>query len=475
MMSNRFESLGQEQDTVEWRPRLHFTPQKNWINDPNGLVYFEGEYHIFYQYNPQGKDWGHMSWGHAVSRDLLTWQELPVAIPERAYMIFSGSVVVDWRNTSGLSDSGGPVMVACFTAHFMQFDRQSQYIAFSNDRGRTWEMYRGNPVIDLNLAHHRDPFVFWHADSNCWIMVVALPRAHQVEIYRSENLLCWTLASRFGPHGAVGGQWECPVLIAVPAEGSGGELRWVLKVDVDADLISKGSGAQYFVGSFDGFVFSADSDDCGPIARVADHGRDFYAATPWANLPESHGFPIWLAWMSNHQTGKDYPTHPWRGALTIPRELFVFEHEGRWLLGQRPIPVPRSLAVDVYFDADDSDYQSGKVIAKFAAGDTRYFSFRISAGGQHHLALSLFCGEGRPEFAIKFNPSNGLVSVVDGNGVVRSAARCGDISAADLSVDVFVDASCIEVFVDHGRLAFAQCWFPQGEYEVSARSCARIE
>src|SRR5450756_545492 len=216
-----------------FRPHVHFSPKQHWTNDPNGLVFFEGEYHLFYQYNPSGDTWGHMSWGHAVSRDLLYWQELPVAIPEHdGEMIFTGSVVVDERNTSGFCKSGVPCLVAVYTSHRNTGEHtqtETQSIAYSVDRGRTWKFYDHNPVLDLNKSDFRDPGVTWNRQTNDWLMVVSLPNEHQVLFYKSPDLKHWTKTSTFGPQGAVGGQWECPSLIEVPEQTRAGSV-WALKV-----------------------------------------------------------------------------------------------------------------------------------------------------------------------------------------------------------------------------------------------------
>src|SRR5215831_11130623 len=216
-----------------YRPQFHFSPRRNWTNDPNGLVWFDGEYHLFFQYNPFGDTWGHMSWGHAVSRDLVRWEELPVALAEEnGVMIFTGSTVVDERNTSGFCSGGKPCMVAIYTGHTPRAANgkplETQNLAYSNDRGRTWVKYPGNPVMNLNLSDFRDPHVFWSAAERRWIMSLALPNDHKVAFYGSADLKHWDPLGEFGPAGATGGQWECPTLTEVPVEGGGS--RWVLKV-----------------------------------------------------------------------------------------------------------------------------------------------------------------------------------------------------------------------------------------------------
>lgn len=242
-----------------YRPQFHFTPEKNWMNDPNGLVYFDGEYHLFYQYNPKGDVWGHMSWGHAVSRDLVHWEHLPIAIPEEnGVMAFSGSAVVDVQNTSGFGRPGEFPMVAIYTGYRVADRNQAQYLAYSLDRGRTWVRYSGNPVLDIGSRDFRDPKVFWYEPDQRWIMVLVLAAQRKVSFYASPDLKQWEHLSNFGPTGAIGGAWECPDLFPLEVEGSSGLTRWVLQVDLDRRATAGGSGGQYFIGSFDGRRFLLD-------------------------------------------------------------------------------------------------------------------------------------------------------------------------------------------------------------------------
>lgn len=239
-----------------YRPQFHFTPERNWLNDPNGLVYYKGEYHLFFQYNPYGIGGAYKSWGHAVSRDLVRWEELPVAIPYAdGIEIYSGSAVIDWDNTSGFGINGEPPMVAIYTgAHGIQ----DQRIAYSNDRGRTFTNYSGNPVIDIGSSDFRDPKVFWHQPSRKWVMIVALSGLHKVRLYSSPNLKNWTPLSEFGPAGTGTGAWECPDLFTLPVEGEGASKKWVLTVGVNG-APSGGTGTQYFIGEFNGITFVDDA------------------------------------------------------------------------------------------------------------------------------------------------------------------------------------------------------------------------
>ena len=241
-----------DQSGERWRPQSHYTPQKNWMNDPNGLVYYDGEYHMFYQYNPEGSDWGNMSWGHAVSKDLVHWQELGVAIPHTSqYGVFSGSAVIDTKNTSGLGSPDNPAMVAVWTRADVG-GNQSQSLAYSTDKGRTWNLYNnGDPVLDIGSNEFRDPKVFWDEASGRWTMVVSHATEHRVSFYSSPDLIHWTEQSSFGGEGITSAVWECPDFFPLPVDGSSKEVKWVLVVTV-AD------SAQYFVGSWDGSTFTPD-------------------------------------------------------------------------------------------------------------------------------------------------------------------------------------------------------------------------
>lgn len=439
--------------TEHWRPRYHFTPRRNWINDPNGLVFFEGEYHLFYQYNPEGKSWGHMSWGHAVSPDLVQWTELPVAMPEREFMIFSGCAVVDWHNTSGLGDGHRPPLVALYTAFHPDTERQAQHLAYSHDNGRSWIDHPGNPVIDREMEHFRDPKVFWHAQSEAWIMVVALSREHKVAIYRSTDLASWQLASEFGPHGWTSGQWECPDLIALPVEGEDRTI-WMLKVDVDKDVIGSVNGAQIFFGSFDGRTFAAENPD----GQLAEQGADFYAAQSWSDLPAGHDAPVWLAWMSNHQSGHQYPTDPWRGAMTMPRSLSAKRHAGGWQLVQRPVDLPAGLSDMVELRLPDG-------LPQVLATEVPQLCGQLGFTVDRNSRIVITIGPPDEAFAvITFDGARQSVSIA-------RTARYWDAPAAFAepmqaswtgdapAVQVLLDRASIEVFIPSEGVTLTACVF----------------
>lgn len=305
------------------RPLYHFAPAANWLSDPNGLVHHQGEWHLCYQYNPHGEDWGHMSWGHAVSQDLVTWQELPTALLEdERYMIFSGSAVVDAADTAGF---GRDALVAIYTgAAHAPVAHQVQCLAWSNDAGRSWEKYDGNPVLDRGMADFRDPNVFWHQPTGRWIMVVALSNEQRALIYASHDLKQWDVMSVIHGAGAPGEVWECPLLIELPIEGTD-QTRWLFKVDVLRG--APGSGALYQTGSFDGISFVPDGPAIDPHWQLADWGSDFYAAIGWHEPRDAAGRPLWIGWMGNHAYQGQLPKQGWRGAMSLPRRLSL-RHEG---------------------------------------------------------------------------------------------------------------------------------------------------
>ncbi|OZB80984.1 MAG: glycosyl hydrolase family 32, partial [Microbacterium sp. 13-71-7] len=250
---------------------MHFRPAQNWMNDPNGLVFHDGRYHLYFQYNPEGATHGFMSWGHASSTDLVRWEEHPVAIRYTdAHEIFSGSVVVDEHDTSGLGAAGEPPLIAVFTLADQPGRHQAQGIASSLDGGLTWRLYDGNPVLDRGSADFRDPKVFRYAGpaGEYWVMVAVEAEERRVVLYRSADLKAWTYLSDYGPRGATGGVWECPDLFPLSVDGDPSEVRWVLLISLNPGGIAGGSGTQYVIGSFDGVRFLPD-EPMPPAARGA--------------------------------------------------------------------------------------------------------------------------------------------------------------------------------------------------------------
>lgn len=318
------------------RPTFHFAPARNWMNDPNGLVYYDGEYHLFFQYNPHGDRWGHMNWGHAVSRDLVHWEELPIAIPETTdVMAFSGSAVVDWNNTTGFGRGGKPPLVAIYTGHNPKAKLQSQYVAYSNDRGRTWTVH--GEVLSVGSPEFRDPKVFWHAPTKRWVMVAVMALENRAVLFTSPDLKQWTFASSFGPAGGRGKNWECPDLFELPVEGGApGEKRWVLGINLGDNAVGGGSGGQYFVGDFDGKRFTTVPGWPGE-AQWMDYGADFYAAVSWNDLPKSDPRRIWIGWANDWRYAEAIPTWPARGLMTVPREVTLKRTPAGYRIAQAPV------------------------------------------------------------------------------------------------------------------------------------------
>lgn len=435
----------------KYRPQFHFTPEKNWTNDPNGLVYYGGEYHLFFQYNPYGNKWGHMSWGHAVSKDLVHWQELPVAIPEAPpTTIFSGSAVVDPFNTSGFVQKLGQVpMVAIYTADVPNAN-QSQHIAYSLDSGRTFTKFNFNPVLDLDKKDFRDPKVFWHEPTKKWIMAVMWPIEKKVQFYSSKSLKAWTLLSEFGPAGDTTGIWECPDLFRVPIAGSPGKYKWVF-------MMSPSPYMQYFVGEFDGTKFINESDPA-KILRP-DYGPDYYAGVVYNNLQPGRA-PVSIAWTNNWRYAGDIPAGEWRGGMSLPRSLTVKKIGGDWILLQNPVDELDVLKKrDVQFTMDQDirlDDQSFMLD----------WQWKTDAAGVQEMRL----GEG--EFVVRYDASSQEISVDrSGSGGFNNEAyktlsvykaRFPGKPPANLKFRLYFDESIAELYVGDGELAFTMQVFASG-------------
>jgi fructan beta-fructosidase len=458
-----------------YRPQYHFTPAVNWMNDPNGLVHFDGEYHLFYQYNPFGTTWGHMSWGHAVSPDLVHWEHLPVAIPEEdGVMAFSGSAVVDWKNTSGFGVDGRPPLVAVYTGH--REKNQSQYLAYSTDRGRTWTRYAGNPVLDIGAADFRDPKVFWYEPRQTWVMALALATEHKIRLYASPDLKQWTQLSDFGPAGATGGVWECPDLFELPVDGDPTNTRWVLIVNLNPGAIAGGSGAQYFVGRFDGTRFTPEASGVTAAtagvprdsALWADYGKDFYAAVSWSDVPAEDGRRIWIGWMNNWQYGNEIPTTPWRSAQSLPRTLaLTTTPEGIRLVQQPVSELQRLRGPRRQLESQPIPAGSTPLAARGIAGKALEIVAEFEVGTASELGLRVRTGRGEAT-VIGVDPKAGQLFVDrTRSGQVGFHPEFSGRQTAPLPVEngrvrlhVFVDWSSVEVFAGDGRVVVTDQIFP---------------
>lgn len=436
------------------------------MNDPNGLVYDSGEYHLFYQYNPFGAEWGHMSWGHAVSPDLVHWRALPLAIrEENGVMIFSGSAVLDWHNSSHFCNGSKPCLVAIYTGY--TGTEQNQNLANSNDRGHTWTKYAGNPVVDPHLADFRDPKVFWYEPQKKWVMVVSLAARHRVRFYSSPDLKHWTSLSEFGPAGAQNPpNWECPDLFELPVSNQPGVRRWVLEVGIGDHAAGGGSGVQYFVGKFDGRKFTNDN----PAAKVlwVDYGMDFYAAQTWSDIPPLDGRRLMLGWMDDWRYAAQVPTYPWRGQMSVPRVITLERFPAGIRLAQRPVAElhqlrskpfhigPRTIQGESHIlESRGIRGETFEIQAAFQIGSATEFGFRLRKGpheetlvGYDTKAQQLFVDRrrsGNIGFSKDF-PVRSKAPLLPDAGIIR--------------LHIVVDRCSVEVFGNGGRRVITDLIFP---------------
>jgi sucrose-6-phosphate hydrolase SacC (GH32 family) len=602
-----------------YRPAYHYTPSFNWMNDPNGLVYYNGKYHLFYQYNPFGINCENMSWGHAVSTNLLTWKELPVAIPtQNGVHIFSGSVVIDWNNTSGFGINGKPPMVAIYTgSNSNNSYKQDQRIAYSNDEGLTWTNYNLNPVLTMNNKDFRDPKVFWHKESGKWVMVVSLGSFRRLRIYNSPDLKNWILQQDFGPYGDQSGYWECPDLFKLKVDDNSANEKWVL-------FHSVGSYSQYFIGDFDGkkftwntqppqgllmddfesetfdnwmvegtsfgqapfagtypaqqyisgflgkkiansyrnqnlsqgkltsqpftihkkfisFLLSGGQHSSGTFIRLkingetvktstgldenfmrwrnwdvstwlgktaqieivdsvidtwghinvdhilqsdtetewenfgsVDYGRDFYAAQSFSDIPQADGRRIWMAWIGNWGYANDIPTKPWRGLMSLPRELKLVTINNKIKLVQQPVDesqwlrktglhfknkriseIKEAFQVSISNILSEPLYKQFELKAKIPVNTSKGFSIKFKKHGMEYSEL-VFDFENRE---IRFNRSR--------SGALTSNRLFKTIQMAPMPVSnglfnfqLFVDNCSVELFAGKGQVAMTNQIFP---------------
>jgi len=452
-----------------YRPQFHFSPDSNWTNDPNGLVYFHGEYHLFFQYNPFGHTWGHMSWGHAVSPDMIHWKQLPVAIPEaNNVMIFSGSAIVDSNNTSGFGKDGKIPMIAVYAGYNTKTHIQDQRLAYSLDYGRTWTKYKNNPVITLHTKNFRDPKVFWYKPDHHWVMVVALSARHKVRFYSSPDLKHWNKLSDFGPVGATGGVWECPMLDKVKVAGYPSQTKWVLEIGLNPGSVAGGSGGQYFIGDFNGKKFTPDPAFRNKTHWV-DYGKDFYAATSWANIPPGNGRTLWLGWMDNWQYAAKAPTHPFRGMMSIPRSIHVKKGSNGYYLVQQPVRELDKLR-GRHFHFDNLTVSSGSISLskKGVSGITLEIEATLKPATAKKFGLLVRKGSGQ-QTVIGYNRTKQQLYVDRRHsGDVSFSKKFPGIQTAPLQLDnglihlhILVDHSSVEVFANGGKRVITDDIYPK--------------
>ena len=454
-----------------YRLAYHFSPEKNWMNDPNGLVFHQGKYHLFYQYNPEGTTWGNMSWGHATTEDLVHWERLPLAIPmDDSLMIFSGSAVVDKYNTSGLFAEGDSTgMVAIYTAHLP--DLQTQALAYSSDDGRTWSQYENNPVLDEGMKDFRDPKVFWYAPKQAWIMVLAIPKEQKVRFYESPNLKDWTPLSEFGPQGFIDGIWECPDLFELPVENGNGS-HWVLIVSYNT--ATSGSSMQYFVGNFNGTQFTnINTDD---LVLSVDEGKDYYAAVTWNNVPDDRR--LMIGWFNNWQYGEAIPTSGWRSSQSLVRSLHFRQFPEGVRLVQRPVAEQQTLRGtprhfeneqvsegDDFLSVENVHGQQLEIVAEFVYQpiETPTEARKLAS----EFGINVFEGENQ-ETVVGYDVASQSLFVDrtqsgDTTFSEHFATRTIGLMPSDngtIKMRIFVDHSSVEVFGNDGYVTMSNRIFP---------------
>ena len=496
-LSNTFDTT----NTDYYRPSYHFTPLYGWMNDPNGMVYKDGEYHLYFQYNPYGSKWGNMHWGHAVSKDLIHWEHLDPAIArDPVGHIFSGSSVIDKKNTAGF---GKDAIIAIYTNNSVNHD-EVQCIAYSNENGRTFTKYEGNPVLTPfdGLKDFRDPKVFWYEKGKCWYMIVSADK--ETRFYKSKNLKKWTYVSAFGKGlGQQPCQYECPDFFQLPVNGDKKKMKWVMTMNINPGCWFGGSATEYFVGDFDGKKFTC--PDANEV-KWLDWGKDHYATVTFSNTGDR---VLGITWMSNWQYANLTPFKQNRGANGLPRELKLYEKNGKYYISEDVAPEVYALRKDTKNVADAS-VAGEKMLAGVAANMNGAFEIEADvtpdANGIAGIEIS---NNKRERTLIYFDMKQGKVVMdrtesgltdfgkqavphdielawdkqraAEGKEPARIAnsinykndfalATWAPLSLCEdgkktYHVDIFVDKSSVELFVDGGRIAMTNLVFPVAPYE----------
>ena len=447
-----------------YRPAFHFTPKQGWMNDPNGMIYLNGQYHLFFQHYPDGTVWGPMHWGHATSSDLVQWKEQAIALyPDSIGMIFSGSAVLDKNNTSGLGRGGIAPLVAIFTQHNMpgekagRTDFQNQSIAYSLDEGKTWTKYAGNAVLKTpNLKDFRDPKVIWHAPTQKWIMSLAV--ADHVEFYSAPNLINWTKESEIGKNlFAHGGVWECPDLLSF---NHFGKTIWVLLVSMNPGGPNGGSATQYIVGDFDGHAFKPYTTDI----KWMDYGPDNYAGVTFSNVGDRN---ILIGWMSNWNYANVVPTEKWRSAMTVPRELKLVQQNKNanstdFLLVSNPVKELKNAFTEIMS-------KENVIPNRIDLKEMKATDFEIILSNTFNEKLIVGYHAAKKQFYIDRTKA-GVSNFNDGFAAVAVAPRVSNTKNMDLSI--LLDKTSVELFADGGRTVMTSLFFstfPYTKWEITSK------
>ncbi|WP_157544029.1 glycoside hydrolase family 32 protein [Mucilaginibacter paludis] len=452
-----------------YRPQLHFSPGAHWINDPNGMVYIDGSYHLFFQYYPGGTTWGPMHWGHATSKDLVHWKELPIALyPDSLGYIFSGSAVVDSNNTSGFGKDGKYPLVAIFTHHDSKGEKagtetfQNQSLAYSLDQGQSWTKYAGNPVLkNPGIRDFRDPKVMWYAEQKKWIMTLATK--DHITFYSAPDLKNWKKESEFGlTVGAHGGVWECPDLFPLKLNG---KTYWVLIVNLNPGGPNGGSATQYFVGHFDGHEFV-------PVdtrIRWIDYGPDEYAGVTWSNTGSRK---LFLGWMSNWNYANEVPTEKWRNAMTIPRELQLRQSDSGILVTSMPAKELYKNAAGMAITLTNVKLNRHLDLSKYTGSLKNQYVLKVNFARIQDCSVHLVSESG-DKLTIGFDKAKnryyidrtnaGIIDFHKGFAGRFYAPRLTSSKSADLTL--VVDKSSIELFADGGLSVMTAIFFPKANLE----------
>ena len=445
----------------KYRLDYHFTAKHGWMNDPNGMVYHDGEYHLFYQHNPYGSRWANMHWGHAVSKDLISWEHLPVGLaPDSLGAIFSGSAVIDKDNTAGF---GKDALIAIYTS---AGNIQTQSIAYSLDNGLTFTKYDGNPVLsDLNYPDFRDPKVFWHNRANQWVM--SLATGQTITFYGSKNLKEWDRLSEFGKGiGSHAGVWECPDLFPLTYNG---QTKWVLFVSINPGGPNGGSATQYFIGDFDGTTFTPDAL---PYPIWLDYGRDNYAGVTWSNIPDSDGRRLFIGWMNNWDYANDVPPVNFRGAMTMPRELKLAHNGSHFIIANPPADDVKNMRGDVK-KVNPFKVASSYTVDNLTEGNKGMYEIEMTVETGSASAFSfVLCNPKDEKTVFSFDLEKGIFGVDRSHsGIIAFSDKFADkISEAPLTkkksyhINLFLDKASTECFIDNGELVQTNTVFPSEAY-----------
>lgn len=470
-----------------YRPNYHFTPQNGWMNDPNGLFYLDGTYHLFFQHYPDGNKWGPMHWGHATSKDLVKWEEQPVALaPDQLGYIFSGSAVVDKDNTSGFGDGKNIPVVAAFTYHNTEkeksgdIDVESQALAYSLDKGKTWTKYSGNPVLkNPGIRDFRDPKIFRDEKRQQWVMVLAAQdRAH---FYASKNLKDWAFLSDFGKDvGGHGGVWECPDLFPLKVQGTN-EEKWVLIININPGGPNGGSAAQYFVGDFDGKTFRTDEVFTRQLQKEKalwmDWGRDNYASVSFDNVP--HDKRIIIGWMSNWDYAQDVPTDQWRSSATIPRKMKLKKTAEGYTLLNFPVEQlshykGKSVQKKEILNAPkillkEGELDLAKTVLNISLNDLKAGTYTFSAYNKNGEKIT-FGLNNKEHYLFADRRTSGKTDFKDNFADrISKAPLAGAYKNA--SFKILLDKTSLEIFMDNGEKVLTEIFFPNHpftEFSVSS-------